>query len=149
MTSTPFPTRLVTSPSITASCMITPIRRVLFRLHSRNSAPSMSSSTYRFMLGRLSPAPDIRIGHRQSQEMRFLSRRQESLVDREERAAVMVSRSGRELSSPYGDPHSVTADRDIRPVPEVLCLPYPGTPLSPGDTPPCPRTTSRVGLRTT
>src|SRR6478672_11869780 len=64
MTSTPFTTRLVTSPSITASCMITPIRRVLFRLHSRNSAPSMSSSTYRFMLGRLSPAPDIRNGHR-------------------------------------------------------------------------------------
>src|SRR4051794_17098562 len=35
MTSTPFTTRLVTRPSITASCMITPIRRVLFRLHSR------------------------------------------------------------------------------------------------------------------
>src|SRR5680860_1903685 len=33
-------------------------RQVLFRLHSRNSAPSRSSSTYRFMLGRLCPAPD-------------------------------------------------------------------------------------------
>ena len=55
MTSTPFTTRLVTSPSITAPCMTTPIRRVLFRLHSRNSAPSMSSSTYRVMLNRLCP----------------------------------------------------------------------------------------------
>src|SRR5512141_548920 len=62
MTSTPFTTRSLTSPSITASCMTTPIRRVLSRLHSRNSAPSRSSSTYFFMSGRLCPASDTSVG---------------------------------------------------------------------------------------
>src|SRR2546423_13702477 len=38
------------SPSITASCMTTPIRRAPVRSHSRNSAPCRSSSTYRVML---------------------------------------------------------------------------------------------------
>ena len=49
MTSTPLTTRLVTRPSISASCMTTPTSRALLRSHSRNSAPVRSSSSKRRM----------------------------------------------------------------------------------------------------
>src|SRR5262249_14596948 len=45
VTSTPLTTRLLTSPSITASCITTPIRRARVKLHSRNSASVRSWSS--------------------------------------------------------------------------------------------------------
>src|SRR5262245_52900825 len=74
MTSTPLTTRLVTSPSISASCMTTPMRRALLRSHSRNSAPDRSSSTKRVMPCTLGPGADIPSTRRcQDGGMRFLS----------------------------------------------------------------------------
>ncbi len=44
-TSTPLTTRLLISPSLTASCITTPIRRTRVRSHSRNSASVKSCSS--------------------------------------------------------------------------------------------------------
>src|SRR4029079_19476696 len=74
VTSTPLTTRLVTRPSITASCMTTPTRLARLRSHSRNSTPVRSSSTNFFMCRTLCPAADRALDVRcQTGEMRFLS----------------------------------------------------------------------------